>query len=167
MDIKSRRTEKKGEKIRGNEIRNNVNPAIKYRKLIPYCINNVLWFTSSTRPVHLLRLHYPNSTVHTILYTKDGSHHVFILSKHWAFFLYYTGWATDNWSRTCHHVVWQTSSSFCRAPVANALDVLQPCWLTVLPLDIPTLTTSHLHKRSSQTEVELYIDLFWCSNFHH
>jgi hypothetical protein len=37
-----------------------------------------------------------------------------------------------------------TGSSFCRAPVANALDVLQPCWLIVLPLDVPTFTTSRL-----------------------
>jgi hypothetical protein len=35
-------------------------------------------------------------------------------------------------------------SSFCMAPVANAPDVLQPCWLIVLPLNVPTLTTSRL-----------------------
>jgi hypothetical protein len=33
-------------------------------------------------------------------------------------------------------------------------------WLIVLPLDVPTLTTSRLPDRSWQSEVELYIDLF-------
>jgi hypothetical protein len=38
------------------------------------------------------------------------------------------------------------SSSFCRAPVANVPDVLQPCWLIVLLLDVLTLTTSPLQR---------------------
>ena len=37
-----------------------------------------------------------------------------------------------------------SSSSFYWALVDNALNVLQPHWLTVLPLDIPDLTASLL-----------------------
>ena len=36
------------------------------------------------------------------------------------------------------------SSSFYWASVANALNVLQPYWLIVLPLDFPDLTASLL-----------------------
>jgi hypothetical protein len=39
-----------------------------------------------------------------------------------------------------------TSSSYCRASVANAPNVLQPYWLIVLPLDVPALTTSLLYE---------------------
>ena len=37
-----------------------------------------------------------------------------------------------------------SSSSFYWASVANAPNVLQPYWLTVLPLDVPDLTASLL-----------------------
>ena len=37
-----------------------------------------------------------------------------------------------------------SSSSFYWASVANALNVLQPYWLIVLPLDVPDLTASLL-----------------------
>jgi hypothetical protein len=42
------------------------------------------------------------------------------------------------------------SSSFCRAPGANAPDVVQPCWLIVLPLDVQTLTASRLRDPSNK-----------------
>jgi len=48
-------------------------------------------------------------------------------------------------------------------PVANAPDVLQPC----TNLDVQTLTTSRLPKRSWQSEVELNLIRFRGSNFHH
>ena len=47
-------------------------------------------------------------------------------------------------------------------PVANAPDV---AYCTIL--DVPTLTTSRLPKKSWQSEVELNLRLFRRSNFHH
>jgi hypothetical protein len=64
-------------------------------------------------------------------------------------------WHISDCTRRSSHVLatfcsanWEStsSSSFCRVPVANAPDVLQPCWLIVLPLDVPTLTTSCLQR---------------------
>jgi hypothetical protein len=58
---------------------------------------------------------------------------------------------TGEW-RKLHHVELNalycssSYSSFCRAPVAKAPDVLQPCWLILLPLDVPTLTASRLQR---------------------
>ena len=42
------------------------------------------------------------------------------------------------------HEFSSSSSSFYWASVANALNVLQPYWLIVLPLDLPDLTASLL-----------------------
>ena len=44
----------------------------------------------------------------------------------------------------CYHYMLCCGSSFCWASVANALNVLQPYWLIVLPLDVPDLTASLL-----------------------
>jgi hypothetical protein len=41
------------------------------------------------------------------------------------------------------------SSPYCWASVANALNVLQPYWLIVLPLDVPAVTTSLLPRDPS------------------
>jgi len=86
MDAKLRKTEKKGEEKTGKEIRNNVNPAIKYRQLILYGIHNVIWFKSSTRPPHFCVFTFCLNPEHHIPNTKDGSHHVFILSMQRALF---------------------------------------------------------------------------------
>ena len=51
-------------------------------------------------------------------------------------------------------------------PVANAPDVLQPCG-SCTTLDVQTLTTSRLTKRTWQSEVELNLIIFRRSNFHH
>ena len=51
-------------------------------------------------------------------------------------------------------------------PVANALDVLQPCGLLYY-LNVQTITTSRLPKRSWQSEVELNLIIFRRSNFQH
>jgi hypothetical protein len=69
MDVKLRKTKKRREK-RGKDIRNNVNPAIKYRKLILYCIHNVIWLTSSTCPLHLCIFTFCLNPEHHIPNTK-------------------------------------------------------------------------------------------------
>ena len=51
-------------------------------------------------------------------------------------FVCYCNWIT--WCGEC------SSSSYYRASVANAPNVLQPYWLIVLPLDVPALTASLL-----------------------
>ena len=72
-------------------------------------------------------------------------------------------------------LLWTTSiaplvlSSFYRASVANASNVLQPYWLIVLPLDVPDLTASLLlWGPSGQRWRCLWIFLFFaCSKFRH
>jgi hypothetical protein len=45
-----------------------------------------------------------------------------------------------------------TSSSYCWASLANALNVLQPYWPIVLPLDVPALTSSLLLRDPNSQE---------------
>jgi hypothetical protein len=45
-------------------------------------------------------------------------------------------------------------------PVANAPGCTAAMWLIVLPLDVQTLATSRLPKRSWQSEVELNLIIF-------
>ena len=52
-------------------------------------------------------------------------------------------WLADVWHTQQTHSS-SSSSSYCGASVPNALNVLQPYWLILLPLDVPALTASLL-----------------------